>query len=174
MKTPFGTDVNSPEPQDRKRRWPLFAAIGLALSLLVGVSFAASISINTDTDIEFGQGDQPVTTCATTTEPNLTSGYDGDSFDVLSVTLTIPAGCAGRWIRIGLWDGTTVLDYLVFHATAAGSLGGASEITLDSAGLDCTTATSCGPASGLNYGLGPVDASLVNNFTVESFEGEPS
>lgn len=176
MKTPFGTDVNqAPDQSGRKRRWPLFAVIGVALSLLVGASFAASISINSDANIEFGQGDQAVATCATTAEPNLTSAYDGDSFNVTRVTLTIPAGCAGRWVRIGLWDGTTPLDYLVFHATATADLASATEIVLDSLEVGCSGPAACGPAVGTNYGLGTgVDASLVDNFTVETSVGEPS
>lgn len=177
MQTSPDTDAptqQAPE-EKRRRRWPLFAALGITLSLLIGATFAASISINGDADIEFGQGDQEVTTCATTAEPNLTSAYDGDSFNVSRVTLTIPAACAGRWIRIGLWDGTSILDYLVFHATAPTDLASSATITLDSLGGSCSGPTQCGPAVGTNYGLGAgVDASAVDNFTVETSVGEPS
>lgn len=189
MKTPFGTDVNQPSDQGaRKRRWPLFAVIGIALSLLVGASFAASISINSGSDIEFGQGSQDVVTCATT---NLVPTFESDYTNAAGFTLGrlmlagVANGCRGKYILVTLYSaGDTKVDEVLFSPDSGNTHTGT--YTLDTeTGAPCTGTevplTSvgdpvyCGPETGTNDGLAATtDSTTIVDMTVESFDTAPT
>lgn len=193
MKTPFNTELPGDADRGRRRRWPLFAVIGLALSLLVGGTLAASITINGDDPIEFGQGSIAATSCtATLGAPGITSSYtDDDQFEVTSIVLTgVTKDCQGRWIRIGVLTdagSNIVRDYVLFHLVwASASAATVSSIDLeaiagDTEGAGCVdggaAVVHCFPAAAhpdakaLNLGI---LATQTNRLTVETFGDEPS
>lgn len=193
MKTPFGTDLQPQRERTLRRRWPLFAAVGVALSLLVGASFAASITVNGDEAIEFGQGNVAVVSCTAATDltPSLESGYEYDSdtqissFVLTRVVLTgVPHSCKNTWILITLLGpGGDPLDEILFKPTSADShTGGYALDTVT--GSPCTGSTGVGLGTGVLY-CGPETggtdsiASTTNpqdieDMTVETFDSAPT
>lgn len=199
MHTPFGTDLRPP-PQPPKRRRTPFLVATLIVSLLAGGAFAASITLNGGTGIEFGQGSVDVSACdASLGTPVLSATFAAEGFVVSSVTLPGVDGnaCFGKWIRIGLWDhgeaGDTLLDYVLFKGIQVTNPGSPTatlppdlpEWTLtDTVGTGlvagCNGAV-CGayyeapPNSATNARLAAnIPSGAVDHFTVETFDTEPT
>lgn len=195
MQTPFGTDIHR-APVRRKRRWVPFGFAMLVLSLLAGGAFAAGITLNGGSGIEFGQGSVNVTACdASLGTPVLTSTYAAETFVVASVTLPGVGGnaCYGKWIRIGLWDhgasGDTLLDYVLFKGIQISNPGLTTlPPDLPSWTLTDTVGTALVPGCwggvcGAYYEVNTMaDARLaadipsgsVDHFVVETFDTEPT
>lgn len=158
------------------RRLVQFLLASLAIALLAGPSFAASITINSATDIEFGQGAEDVVTCdADGIDVALESAFDGSVFDVSSVELTdISVGCTGKYLRLTLLDsGGTALDQIVWYFASADSAITASAVA---AGTDSTSNDTSGdpdqfyPLNGVTNGnlKADVDAAGVVDVTIET------
>ena len=113
----MGADGSDRSPQDqpkaRRRLLTSPAVWGVAFLVLLGGSFAASISINNDQPAEFGQGVQAIAACDGTGtavgDPGITVSLGSQAhvtvgqFDVTSVLLTdIDEMCTGKYLKLGL------------------------------------------------------------------------
>jgi hypothetical protein len=114
MKTPFGTEQTQADSDKRRSRMPLFVVGGIVLSLLVGATFAASITINGGDPIEFGQGKQLTTACDDAITPTIsTTTYsegtiEGTLFRVEALRLSNVNfnTCSGKTFTVRFLDST--------------------------------------------------------------------
>lgn len=187
MKTPLSTDIQETQKPETARRWPRVAVVGLALSLLVGASFAASISVNDGKDIQFGQGSQDVVTCATTDlTPKLTASYTNTGGFKLSRLMLqgVANGCRSKFILITLYAASnTKVDEVLFSpnsdATHTGTFTLDTQTGSPCAGTEIPTPVTdpvfCGPESGGNKGLNATtDSTTIVDMTVETFDTAPT
>jgi hypothetical protein len=103
---------------------------GVVFLMLLGGSFAASISINAGEPAEFGQGVQEIAACdgvgTAVGDPGITISLGSEAnvlavpepqFDVTNVFLTdIDVACEGKYLKLGLYaaDGS-LIDDIVFY-----------------------------------------------------------
>lgn len=205
MQTPLSTstiDAPTPaEPQQSRRRMMPFLVASALLVVLVGASFAATITINSDSAIEFGQGAQDVSACdATGITPTITAAYanGASTFTVGSLLVEgLDAACNEKFIRVGLWDdggdltaappaNTDALDYVVFQVSGAPSGGFILTATAgDVEAAACTPDVAGSPVivtcNPLAIGTDPtailaadLGSEQVARFTVETFTTRPS
>ena len=128
--------ASQPAAQRKRRKAPMIlAGIGLiALVPVVGSTFAANISINSDAAIEFGQGDQAVVACDNeiTVTPIANYNAGGDSWS-LNVNLTdIAAACDGKTFTVGAWDAENLLEEETF-VYDNDTMSGGHEVTFGTA-----------------------------------------
>jgi len=113
-----GAFAGSSEPAKKnKKDGALLLISGIALATSIGGVFAAnSITINSGTDIEFGQGVAATSSCEAALDASITQVYDNAAgvFEVGNVVVTgIAADCNGKTLKVTLLDssGGTVATY---------------------------------------------------------------
>ncbi len=118
-----GAFAGSSEPAKKnKKNGALLLISGLALATSIGGVFAAnSITINSGSNIEFGQGTAGVSSCegvAGALDTSITQVWDNDNsiFEVGSVLVEgISADCDGVTFQVSLLktDGTSLANYQI-------------------------------------------------------------
>lgn len=107
----------------RPRRGILvFAGVGLLLVPLLGATFAASISLNSGGDIEFGQGQSGIAACDASIDIRPESSYDGSTFSLTSVFLdnvdleetSGETDCLSTTFTVTLRGSSSTLDTIIF------------------------------------------------------------
>jgi hypothetical protein len=128
--------ASQPAAQRKRRKAPLIlAGIGLiALVPVVGSTFAANISINSDAAIEFGQGNQAVTACDNSITVTPQAAYlPASSSWTLSIDLSdIAAACDGKSFTVTAWDAENELETETFVYNNT-SMSGFKALTFDTA-----------------------------------------
>jgi hypothetical protein len=166
--------VNEPSERPSKKKLKVIIGIGLLAGVMgMGSTLAASITLNSGTSVEFGQGVQLVAACDTaiTVTPTSTFVNDTDSaqsnFRLNTIVLSdIGEGCLGKKLRItGYTNSETLTTYTLagnsitsplgfannmkltgkkfLPATSSTRLMGGCEITIDASVFANTTAISC-------------------------------
>jgi hypothetical protein len=151
------------------------AAVLLALPL-IGTTLAASISINTTNNIQFGQGvvqatacDQDVTVAATTSFANASGA---GSFNVDTITLSgISADCASKTFLVRAYDTTTATPSTIASSsptTALTFIAGSAFCTIASQNFTTYSCTGSGPYSIAIKVPVTLSAASVYKFTLET------
>lgn len=166
--------VNEPSERPSKKKLKVIIGIGLLAGVMgMGSTLAASITLNSGTSVEFGQGVQLVAACDTaiTVTPTSTFVNDTDSaqsnFRLNTIVLSdIGEGCLGKKLRItGYTNSETLTTYTLagnsitsplgfannmkltgkkfLPATSSTRLMAGCEITIDASVFANTTAISC-------------------------------
>lgn len=148
---PGGLPPQPPRSPKKRRRGLLAAIIAVAaLTALVGSGFAASVTINSGSAIEFGQGKNSVSACDSTATAGINSAYDSSDsrVEVSSVTIeNLGSSCDGKYLKVSLLDNTgAVLDAVVWYLKA-GSLSCSSGFKAVANGS--TTASSNAASGGI-------------------------
>jgi hypothetical protein len=140
--------ASQPAAKQKRRKAPLIlAGIGLiALVPVVGSTFAASISLNGGSNIEFGQGNQLTAACDTTItvtpDALFDSATDQWSLNGVEVTDIDADACSGRTFTVTSWNTSNAsVDTWEFTLSGAnGSVtgGGTYTVTSGSATADLT------------------------------------
>ena len=135
--------ASQPAAQRKRRKAPLIlAGIGLiALVPVVGSTFAANISINSDAAIEFGQGNQAVTACDNEITVTPQAEYaPGAGTWSLSIDLSdIGAACNGKTFTVTAWDAESDLEVETFVYNDT-SMSGSNTVAFDTATPDALLA----------------------------------
>jgi hypothetical protein len=118
-----GAFAGSSEPAKKnKKNGALLLISGIALATSIGGVFAAttSITLNSGSTIEFGQGIADVDACAENAEVSMTQTFASSEFYVGTVTVTFDSGCDGKTANVTLLDssGAAITDG-DFSATVA-------------------------------------------------------
>lgn len=129
--------ASQPAAKRKSRKAPIIlAGIGLiALVPVIGSTFAANISINSDAAIEFGQGNQAVTACdnAITVTPQAEYDPAGGGTWGLSIALSdIDSACNGKNFTVNAWDAESSLEEWTFTYNAS-SMQGSHTVTASTA-----------------------------------------
>lgn len=131
--------ASQPAAQRKRRKAPMIlAGIGLiALVPVVGSTFAANISINSDAPIEFGQGNQSVTACdnTVTVTPEATYAPGAGTWSLAIDLADIDAACNGKVFTVTAWDSENDLEVETFTYNHA-SMSGSNRVTFDTATPD--------------------------------------
>jgi hypothetical protein len=86
-----------------KPKW-ILAIIALIGTVVGGGVFAVTILINTDEDIEFGQGVSGVIACDDDVTLTPIAGFDGTSFALTEVRLSnLADACDGKILTVGVY-----------------------------------------------------------------------
>ena len=97
-------DKRAAESRRKRGVAPIIAGIAVAaLVPIIGSTYAANISLNSDTDIQFAQGSQGTATCDSTIDITPASVYSETSgtFLLNQVTLSsIDEACAGQSVQL--------------------------------------------------------------------------
>lgn len=114
--------ASQPAAQRKRRKAPIIlAGIGLiALVPVVGSTFAASITLNSGSDIEFGQGNQATVTCDSdgiTVTPVATFDPATDQWSYLVQVTGISDACDGETLTVKAWDADSAVDTWQFAPT---------------------------------------------------------
>jgi hypothetical protein len=128
--------ASQPAAKQKRRKAPLIlAGIGLvALVPVVGSTFAANIAINSNSAIEFGQGNQAVTAC----DDNIVVTPEAEfnalaSTWSLSINLSdISAACDGKSFDVTAWDADSELEVESFVYSVS-TMSGTNTLTFDTA-----------------------------------------
>jgi len=101
-KSPFGS----------KRSKLIFGAIILLALPIIGTTLAASITINTNNNIQFGQGVVQATSCddavSISANSSFTNASGAGSFNIDTVTVAgVADACSGKTFTIRAYDSTT-------------------------------------------------------------------
>jgi hypothetical protein len=161
LKFEGGAPRGRAKSSSNKKSIRVAVAVGaVALVAVLSSTLAANISINTGSNVEFGQGIAGAAACdgaltLTPTSGFLNTGGSSGVFYLASITVqdsatvtgaNIAAGqglgaCAGKYIRLTPYDNTSNSPLTV--ATSGGTAGGAYEIKLatTSAGLTASLTT---------------------------------
>jgi hypothetical protein len=108
--------------QDKKKS--LLVLGGLAVLLpLIGTAFAASITINSNQDIEFGQGTEDVAACTSSAQVALASALSSGTLYLSELSVSsINSNCDGKYIRATLLNSIgTKIDGIVWQISDAGN-----------------------------------------------------
>lgn len=157
--TPLTPILDHGRRRQRSASARAFLLVAFALlAALAGSSYAASITINSATDIEFGQGAENVVACDASTRVRLINERVGTQFLLSVVTIDqLARSCLGAHLRLTLFDGGgAVLDTIDWHL--APDPGG-------------TELVATAYASGLNNGVAPRLLGLSSAFFYPSGNG---
>jgi hypothetical protein len=131
--------VNEPSERPSKKKLKVIIGIGLLAGVMgMGSTLAASITLNSGTSVEFGQGVQLVAACDTaiTVTPTSTFVNDTDSaqsnFRLNTIVLSdIGEGCLGKKLRItGYTNSETLTTYTLAGNSITSPLGFANNMKL--------------------------------------------
>lgn len=172
----YSDDPFDRETKDKNRFAPLLLVLALVLSgFALRTVYAANISINSGSNLEFGQGF--VTTAACSGNNNIViapqntfdNTADGGSFFLSSVRVTgIPAGCSGKKLSFSAYNSTGSSPLTMFgttesvlEVTPTGStfVTGNSGVSLSNLSSSAFTATFSSPVA---------PAANVSRITVQS------
>jgi len=129
--------VNEPSERPSKKKLKVIIGIGVLAGVMgMGSTLAASITLNSGTAVEFGQGVQLVAACdnAITVTPTSVFRNDTDSaqsnFALSTIVLSnIGAGCLGKKLRLTAYtDSDTFTVYTVAGNSIASPLGFANNM----------------------------------------------
>lgn len=104
-----GAFSGSSEPAKKKKKnGAILLIAGIALTSSIGGVFAAnSITINSGSDIEFGQGVAETSSCDSGLDTTLTQSYTNSTFRVDTVVVDgiNTSACSSTTLRVGLISG---------------------------------------------------------------------
>jgi hypothetical protein len=135
--------ATAPEANKKRRKAPLIlAGIGvIALVPLIGSTFAASISLNSGSNVEFGQGTQTAAACDASISTALSAVVQSGAFSDTTLTLSdidVSSGhCGGKKLVIRIADSSNVLVDL------GGSTVKTCTVTVPTSTNASATATGC-------------------------------
>jgi hypothetical protein len=128
--------VESGEKKKKSRKGLIIGIAMLAVVPVIGSTLAASITLNSGNDIEFGQGTESVVACDTDgIGVDLTSSYVSSTFKVATVVLSgIATTCNGKDFVVTLRDssGTAISGgtlSFTYSTSGAVTIGGSSLAT---------------------------------------------
>jgi hypothetical protein len=129
--------ASQPAAKQKRRKAPLIlAGIGLvALVPVVGSTFAANIAINSNSAIEFGQGNQAVAACDDNivVTPEATFDPAGSGSWSLTINLSeISAACDGKSFDVTAWDADSALEVQSFDYSES-TMSGTNTLTFGTA-----------------------------------------
>lgn len=181
----FGPSGSTP----KKRRNRVALVVGALALAAIGSTFAANISLNNGTSIEYGQGLQQATACDShiTLAPANTfvNATGAGAFDISSVAITDAnttssstglAGCIGKSLKLTAYgdSASTVLAQCTVTMTSATYSSGFSGETVACGTNPGSTAPTIAAASTTGFtvtftGTLGVASSGISKFTLESF-----
>jgi hypothetical protein len=101
---------------------------------VIGSTLAASISLNSGSDIEFGQGTAAVVACDSSITLTPTSTFSGSTFSLATVVATnVDAGCSGKKLTLKALNSSGTA--IAIGASSATSL----QVTAGSSGTETFT-----------------------------------
>jgi hypothetical protein len=129
----------------RSKRLITIAGFGLLLPL-IGSAFAATVTINSGNDIEFGQGTEDVTGCTSSATAAFESALSGSDLYISKVTVSsLNTACSGKYLKATLLNDTATLDTIVWTLSSGGQTG------LTALANGTNTGTSLGGSTMFNY-----------------------
>ncbi len=182
-------ESKAPKPRRRKStNKPILAIVGVAAVAVLGSTLAASITLNSSTSVEFGQGVAQTSSCDPTTgiTVNPTATYQNaanaaGSFKFGTIALTgISSDCAGKMFTIKVYDnassdpltinsasGTTAWKFATFYFASPTATNKSSNINTD------VTSYAAGSGDNGTYTVsfpttGQIDPADVFKITLES------
>lgn len=166
-KSPLANHIRTDQKpkKDKKRIVLTLAGLGLLIPL-IGSSFAATITINSGSDIEFGQGTEDVAGCTSSALAAFESSLSGSNLYISKVTISsINTNCGGKYLRARLLTSTgATLDDIVWAISA-----GTGNSWINAIADGSTTTTSDSGDTMLNYPSSETgDAGLKNSMLSSS------
>ena len=181
-----GLNLHTDEPRDSKKSKNKMLKIVLGIGVLIavpviGTTLAASISINSNAAVQFGQGITQAVACDTdgvtvTALSEFTNSAGAGSFKLGDVTIEgIADACDGKSFKVSVYDDSsstplTSCGDVVFSTSYGGGAGGGGCVSGD------TSVQYVGSNNSLNDnslqiqfgGSTPIDAQNVYKVTVET------
>lgn len=175
MRSPLQDTLQGAAPRTRRRALPALIVAGV-LAALVGASLAASISVNSGSDIEFGQGSATASACTASSNVSLTTAVDGSgSVTTSAISITgVNTSCNGKYLRASLIGSSQVRDQIVWHIANVSSCSGSITLSATVGGSETNTCVSTVstvyPDSGVTNGSmrSSVAASNVTSVQLET------
>ncbi|MDB4607065.1 hypothetical protein OAH31_01015 [Pontimonas sp.] len=166
-KTPLSSSFDSAEStKSSKKGWLGLGAVAFFGLASAGSVFAASVSINSGSDISFTQGSEVIAACDSGIGASLDANFNGTDFGLSGITLTdVDSGCAGEAIALHLYDGTTKM--LTVTGTLDSGLSDDSTVSIaneDASNLFIRAETSVAVASSINAWSSNVTGNVVVTF----------
>lgn len=145
--------------KNRNKNLLVLGGIGLLLPL-IGTAFAASITINSGNDIEFGQGTEDVAACTSSAQIAFSSALSSGSLYVSEINISsINASCDGKYLRATVLNSIGAsIDKIVWQISK-GSQSSPTSFTLKADGTSTTSNHSFGTTTVINYPLNEASGS---------------